>query len=305
MSDIKLIHLGQSHKLPFNYKASPEYVEQMVASQIKVATYIKNHPNALVFLEGLTESFWGIPGGGLTRAAKILFPDGLPDDAAKLNSLQKDYLYNGEDAVRTMNRLGDLKSMYRTISPKQSKFVDSRISKGEWIHIFGTREIAAMESIKEVMKKNPDKKEVILVFGDAHDFSKHCLKYGFQHEKVSCRSSKSDQFLKPETPWFRLAPPSLVPVKSPIKASAKPVAPKVSVVNFPPTAKTSSMSTMPSSSSKAASTSQTHSKKAIPPAANQPIPKAKPFSWTLGLGRRIGAFFKGIGSFFNNLFKRM
>lgn len=185
---IKLTHLGQCHKPPFNYTAGPEYVEEMIESQIKVANYIKNHPDALVFLEGLTESFSGIPEGVFTLSAKMIFPTGLPDDAAKLNSLQKDYLYNAEAAVRTMNRLGELKSMYRTISPEQSEVVDSLISDGDWSHMFGTREVAAMECIKEVLEKNPDKKEVILVYGDEHDFSKHCLDYGFKHEKISCSS---------------------------------------------------------------------------------------------------------------------
>lgn len=188
--EIKLTHLGQAHKLPFNYTAGPEYVEKMIESQIKVANYIKNHPDALVFLEGLTESFSGIPEGMFTLSTKMIFPTGLPDDAAKLNSLQKDYLYNAEEAVRTMNRLGELKSMYRTISPEQSKVVDSLISDGDWSHMIGTREVAAMECIKEVLEKNPDKKEVILVYGDAHDFSKYCSDFGFQYEKISTVSSR-------------------------------------------------------------------------------------------------------------------
>lgn len=201
VSEIKLTHLGQAHKLPFNLTASSEYVEHVMESQIKVSNYIKNHPDALVFLEALTESFSGIPEDEFTVIAKMLFPDGLPDDAAKLDSFQKDYLYNEEAAVRTMNRLGEVKSMYRTISPEQSKVVDSltpdddwsHLSEDDWSHIDGIKELAAMECIKEVLEKNPDKNEVILVYGDAHDFSKHCLDYGFQYEKISCVNIEANE----------------------------------------------------------------------------------------------------------------
>lgn len=137
---IKLIHLGWMHALPFAAEeTTSEYFEDMVKSQIKVANYIKNHPNSLVFLEGLTESYSGIPSN--TFVARMLFPDGLPDDAAKLSSLQKKYLYDMEDAVRTMLYLGELKSIHRTISPEQAEVVDIRV-----------REKAAVECIQEELK---------------------------------------------------------------------------------------------------------------------------------------------------------
>lgn len=182
---IKLTHLGQIHKLPFGYNASPKHIEETVKCQIKVANYIKSHPKAFVFLEGLTESYSGIPRDEMSSIVRTYFPDGLPDDAAKLNKLQQDMLYDF-GAVRTMNYLGELKSMYRTISPEQSAIVDSRIASGDWSDMLTTREKAAMESVQEEMKKNYDLEEAILVYGDFHNFSEHCQEYGFEYEKVKC-----------------------------------------------------------------------------------------------------------------------
>jgi hypothetical protein len=190
---VKLTHLGQMHALPFGLKPLPETVEAIVNSQIKVANYIKNHPEAIVFLEGLTENWTGVPNGFMTHVVtEMLFPMGLPEDAAKLNSLQKEFLSakNGEGSVRILNRLGALKSMYRTISPEESTIIDSKIFEAKTleeasIYMNEPREKAAMDSIKEVLKDNPHVKEVILVFGGSHDFSPYCGEYGFEHEKVN------------------------------------------------------------------------------------------------------------------------
>ncbi len=117
---VKLTHLGQMHTIPFGIKPLPETVEAIVNS----ANYIKKHPEAFVFVEGLIENWTGVPNDSMTYVvAKELFPKGLPEDAAKLNSLQKEFLSDkdGESSVRILNRLGALKSMYRTISLEESK----------------------------------------------------------------------------------------------------------------------------------------------------------------------------------------
>lgn len=188
---MKLTHLGQTHQLPFGYKASPEFIEKMVESQIKVANYIKSHPNALVFLEGLTENYSGIPDEMLSFTAKMIFPNGLPDNVVELNLLQKKFLYDFDGSVRVMNFLGELKNIYRTITPEQSAIVDFKISEGDYNHIFTTREKAAMDCIQEVVKENSAIKEVIVVYGDVHDFAQHCRAYGFEHTKFSCSNSKN------------------------------------------------------------------------------------------------------------------
>ncbi|MBA3602979.1 MAG: hypothetical protein H0W50_04920 [Parachlamydiaceae bacterium] len=191
---VKLTHLSQMHALPLGVKPLPEIVEAIVNSQIKVANYITKHPEAFVFLEGLTENWTGVPTDLMTHVVtKVIFPKGLPEDVAKLNSLQKDFLSNidGEGSVRILNRFGALKSMYRTISPEENKIIHSKIVEAKTfedalIHINEPRERAAMESIKAVLKDNPHIKEVILVFGGGHDFSRFCNEFGFEHEKVNC-----------------------------------------------------------------------------------------------------------------------
>lgn len=91
-TEIKLTHLGQLHRCPFDSRVTPEVIELVATSQIKVANYIKAHPKALIFLEGLTESYTGIPGDRLTSVVKIIFPSGVPASVGALNQLQKKIL---------------------------------------------------------------------------------------------------------------------------------------------------------------------------------------------------------------------
>lgn len=127
-----------------------------------------------------------VPQDSLMLPVKFLFPNGLPTDVAKLSSLQKEYLSgkDGEGAVMTMVRLGELKSVYRTISPEESEIIDSKIFEGKFSFIYEPREMAAMKCIQETLKHNAHIKDLILVFGSSHDFSRYCINYGFQHEKV-------------------------------------------------------------------------------------------------------------------------
>lgn len=205
---IKLTHLGQCHKLEFGLEPSPEIIEEIVESEIKVANYIKAHPDAFVFLESLTENYNGAHLGYSSSVAKITFPNGLPDEAAKLNSQQKNFLSKCQGAVRTMNNLGELNTIYRTITPEQSELIDSRIGRGDYTAMLAPRERAAMDSIVEVLKEKNEvdgETEVILVFGDAHDFTGYCREYGFVHEKISCTSPLESIpcEMKPPTPELK------------------------------------------------------------------------------------------------------
>lgn len=183
---VKIIHLGQANILPFGVEPCHEVAERIVNSQIKVANYIKKHPEAIVFLEGFVVNWSGIPDDSMTYEVARLFPNGLPEDADKLTLPQKKFLSEKAGAVTILNRLGQLKSIYRTISPEESKINHSKLFETEdSFYMYESRERAAMASIQEVLKDNPSIKKVILVFGNAHDFSPYCHKYGFEHKKIS------------------------------------------------------------------------------------------------------------------------
>lgn len=206
MNTVKLTHLGQMHRLPFGIKPSPEIANQIVESQIKVANYIKEHPNALVFQEGQTENLLSVPFNDMTFFVRdILFPQGIPDDISKMNAMQKEFLSTyGESMAPTLLRMGELKALYRTNTPKEFNAIHREAQEGYLKALMGPKEEAeerslraviknspkveraAMECMQEVLKHNPNAKEVIIVFGDKHDFSMLCKEYGFEHEKISC-----------------------------------------------------------------------------------------------------------------------
>lgn len=183
--EVKLTHVGQFHKVLGQHSIDEKILNGVVESQIKVANYIKSHPKAIVFLESWYDNYSSSDMGPMKFIAWKIFSGKLPDDISKMDLQQKEFLYE-MGAVITMIYLDELKKVYRTISPSQSELVDSRIAQGDLSYMYKPRELAAMDSVKEVLESNPEIKEVILVFGSDHDFSKHCMDYGFQHEKVDC-----------------------------------------------------------------------------------------------------------------------
>ena len=189
MNTIQITHLGQSHRLPGDLQPSPEILELVVDSQLKVANYIKEHPNALVFKEGLIENQFGINEHEVSFLAKFLFPHGLPNDSSKLSSEKKEFIYN-MGAVGIMNCLGELTTIYKTRTPEENADIEFLIDKGEDHRlILAFEEKSAMNCIQKVLKKKTNVNEVILVYGDFHNFESYCGELGFKYEKICCVSS--------------------------------------------------------------------------------------------------------------------
>lgn len=180
---LKVIHLGQVHPRR-NRNLTDSHIKRVLNSQIKVAQYILKHPNTLVFVEGLAENYLSPASEEFQIRAKKLFPEGLPDNPNDLNLFQKYYLYTWR-AVRVLFYLGLINSLFRTTTQIEKELVVKHVEAGEQNYIFGPREKIALNHIEEVTKRSPQKR-VILVFGNAHDFSEECNLHLFAYEKISC-----------------------------------------------------------------------------------------------------------------------
>lgn len=185
---MKIKHLGQRHALPFGYTPSSECIDSTVTCQLKIANYISSNPEVPVFLESLTEdSHEG--SGPVADAIKILFPNGIPSDFNKLNQTQKKIIYE-YGAVMLLHLLGKLKNIYKTITADFAAKIDAGMLAGNW---YATREESAIEEIKLFATRSPSIEEVILVYGDAHNFTDYCKKNGFEYRKISLASSCNQQ----------------------------------------------------------------------------------------------------------------
>src|SRR3990167_2162191 len=191
---MRIIHITQQHKLPFEIKPNPDYIESTVQSQFKVAHEIKKHPEYPVLVEGLYENICEAASYPFSDVAKMLFTGGFPNNFRDLTDIQKKILYE-EGAVRTLFYLGDIKSIHKSIRKDASDTIDEEISKKKYAHnehVFLPRELEAIECAKEAALENfhdLDSAIIFLVYGSAHDFKSHCDREKIEYERVDTVTS--------------------------------------------------------------------------------------------------------------------
>ena len=185
---MKLIHLAQVHKNPYNEaKIDSGEFNECVSSQLKIANYLIRYPLCHVIAEGVIDtSLVGL--NAKASAAKVylnkIFPTGFPEAPEELTDMQKKLLYSF-GASFIMFGLGKIK-LHRSTSPQFEKlYIESSThwSPLDHIHLFEEREKEAMTCIQEIIF-DEEPNEMILIYGGAHDFSSYCDKLGYQYERI-------------------------------------------------------------------------------------------------------------------------
>jgi hypothetical protein len=185
----ELIHLRQCHAVP----DKSNFVDAL-DSQVKIAVYLKANKDAAIVLEGLTEDYTPEVRkvtAEMQKYAKSCFPAGIPSSSTEMSDSQKQFLYR-EGAARTMFYLGEIDFIKRSIDPVTSRKIDHEIERygtetygGSWHQfiktdpilnklIMGDREKAALSEVNQLISEG--KTKIVLVFGGAHDFSRHLEK---------------------------------------------------------------------------------------------------------------------------------
>jgi ankyrin repeat protein len=155
---------------------------QVLLSQFALARFLQQNPDFVVFDEGCMDPEVPSPeragGLGLSR----FFPRGsLPGSLGEMTRAQQTWLAWGAPSL--LLGLGDLHRILPAIPPEVDRHLQSRLhlhgeapSKGadpaEKSRISEEREKAVAAQVKEFLKLHPDR-QVLIVFGAAHDFSKH------------------------------------------------------------------------------------------------------------------------------------
>ncbi|MBI1859554.1 MAG: hypothetical protein HYR96_01380 [Deltaproteobacteria bacterium] len=200
-----------------------EAFDKIVAYQHRLALYVLDHPGAAIFAEGVTDDRVLAKDRTIEafkkKSAEMaeLFPGGtIPRSFSDLNQAQKKALLDG-GVTNVLYSLGHVPHIRKTINADDWKAGMRHINKkifgdgfqeleklrraGELFHtpelsalvkhdpavshfVFEQREYLAMREIAQ-FAKNPNSrgKEIILVFGAAHDFKNHyghCKDVDFQ-----------------------------------------------------------------------------------------------------------------------------
>lgn len=202
-----VVHLPQEHWVP-DYHDDQDTIDRVARSQFEIAHSILKDKRA-VFYESLyadltIEDVTTGPSPTMTDAAIMIFPEGLPNDFAKLNPLQREFLAKegGAKMLLYLGKVDRLRKVYQT--QEQSDAIDQKISTQSKKYggisnalkakdpvildlIFKQREAAAATEITSYLKANPGKKTTV-IFGGLHDFSDEFPR-GF--ERARCHSEKS------------------------------------------------------------------------------------------------------------------
>lgn len=183
----KVLHIAQRH---YSSRYGYEQIEGVWKSQVKIVKELQKRPEVAVFMESLAETSHNYQ-GFYTELVNIIFPAGIPNQERDWSPLQKKFLAE-RGAPRILHYLGILPTLYRAINPVLSERIDKEIKKGldaglsplkEPLKslIFDTRDKALAEEVKKFFMIPENKnREVIVIFGAAHDFSRY-----FPSEKFS------------------------------------------------------------------------------------------------------------------------
>lgn len=196
----RILFVPQKHKsvIPDQSGAYGQFSEEVSKSQFKIAKYIEKNSNLPVFSEQIDTniSLRDLSSEQLQKVAsevlKNTFNSGLPQSYSDLTLDEKRRLFSsGGDLVQLL--LGKIDTLYKVVPNREVQDVifkevtDSLIknpiaesdsgffSKDSEVYklIYDKRERLALNEINNYFDKNPHQKEVILIYGGAHDFSRY------------------------------------------------------------------------------------------------------------------------------------
>lgn len=191
--DHRILFVPQIHASIASGKVevTQEWADQTLSSQFRIAQFLQKNSSTPVFSEQIdtdvTLQTASPQFKAMAQSARTdLFPQGLPGTLGAMTSEQKQFLMKaGGDAVSLI--LGTVPKLYRVVENKS--VMDSLISRiTTWIQqnpdvaeyppqisnlIFQKRETLALEQIKRFFLRSPQTRDVILIFGEAHDFTRY------------------------------------------------------------------------------------------------------------------------------------
>jgi hypothetical protein len=171
---VDILVVTQAHMLS-NLGDSGGYLtdeEQVASSQFHVAQTVLAHPNAKVVHEGYSKHIHQVS-PKVKNEIELEFPDNFPAEYDSLTNNQKDILAK-YGACKVLLTLGKIDSIHPSESQTTKEENRKKAQKGDFTFTFGSRE---KEAVEHCIKVGEDKGEVLLIFGDNHDFDKLKDKY--------------------------------------------------------------------------------------------------------------------------------
>ena len=186
----RIVFLPQVHDSTYT-KSPAKDIEAIARSQCNIAKYIDQRPDLPVFSEQVAEEDYAwrkisnAERAVLTKVMKTTFPKGLPPDCSSLSQIESQkFVDNGADFIQLMRQkipvihrvLKDAKQAKDIFGPVDAWFngegkLSSTYSPAIKKLVFDAREQGALDQINEFFKTHPKQQDVILMFGDDHDFS--------------------------------------------------------------------------------------------------------------------------------------
>lgn len=213
----RIVFIPQFHKNSISAGESiPEnQLNELADSQLRVAKYIEKNPNTPVFTEQATETltFKTKAPAEVEKAIKPyreLFPNGLPPQTQQLTVEQKGKLANlGGEYIMLMlqkteaihkvvenqalqNKMKEeaagIARQAKALIELEKKATDPAVKAAQQEKIkkleadymkvtYDQRELLTLNEINKFFAANPKQKDVILIYGRNHDFSRHPSKF--------------------------------------------------------------------------------------------------------------------------------
>lgn len=189
----RIVFVPQIHASIMNGKlqVDEEWKSLTVNSQFRIAQFLQRNSTIPIFSEQVDTDITLKTAKpefiAVTRQVRATtFPNGLPASEAALNLEQQKILaLAGGDAVSLM--LGNIPKLFKVVENQRvAEALIGRVT--EWARqnptfseypteisdiIFRQRELLALEQINRFFAKHPRTRDVILIYGQAHDFTVH------------------------------------------------------------------------------------------------------------------------------------
>ncbi len=190
----RIIYLPQTHEsvMGSSVKVNEEGLDEISRSQFKIARYIGNNPGLPVFSEQVDTdiSVTMLSSSRLAPVGKeyeALYGKSIPATYEELTPTQKQKLARagGELTQFMLRKIEKLHKvvpdaqtqddLFRSISEGLKNQTTGTVEFGSALYqlIFDRREILALTEINKYFKANPFQRDVVLVYGSIHDFSRH------------------------------------------------------------------------------------------------------------------------------------
>lgn len=169
-----------------------EGIDEIAKSQFKIARYVGNNSDLPVFSEQVDTdiSVTTLSGSRLASISKeyeTLFGKDIPETYEALTPIQKQKLVRagGELTQFMLRKISNLykvvpdartqDDLFLSISEQLKKLKTGTVEFGSPLYqlVFDRREILALAEINRYFQTNPSKRDVVLVYGSIHDFSRH------------------------------------------------------------------------------------------------------------------------------------